>query len=298
MLSLVPYLMGFHVEDGVVVLVCSTGSVEVALRLDHWMFTDPMAVLNRVEGIIANVHDPKLFLVGYGPDRDLAEQSLALLETGFAPEDILDSIYTDGERWWSRTCAAPCCPPEGTPCDPATPAAASAVLAGSVALASRSELERQVEGPSLFDQAGMLAEVTSIHERVAPMSTRKRANRVRRLVSRGVEEQLDELELMELAVLVGTIDSRDTAWLMMSQEQASEHLALWQQVVANCLDADAVAPLCLMASAAWLRGNGALMGICLQRAETLDPDYSMLTLLAEIHQVGAPPSMWGRIIAA
>ena len=88
MLSLVPYLMGFHVEDGVVVLVCSTGSVEVALRLDHWMFTDPMAVLNRVEGIIANVHDPKLFLVGYGPDRDLAEQSLALLETGFAPEDL------------------------------------------------------------------------------------------------------------------------------------------------------------------------------------------------------------------
>lgn len=292
MLSLVPYLLGFHISEGGVVILCSGRNVELTMRFDPWMYDAPRLVQSRIEAVVERCDDPRLFLAYFGSERQEAEDALAIMESAVDPGLVLDSVRTDGQRWWSRLCTGQCCPPEGTPCDPASAAAASAVLAGSVALGSRRELERLVEGPSLVQQSTALATLVRLQDQLQLLAAPERPDRMRELVARGIGRTLGESDALEMALLATDIEARDAAWLDMGLATASAHLALWQQVVAATPDRWAVAPLCLMAAAAWLDGNGALMGCCLARAEALDPDYSMLDLLQQIHLQAAPPSMW------
>ena len=68
---------------------------------------------------------------------------------------LLDALLVDGERWWSLTCAAPCCPPEGTAYDlSGHPLSAEAVFAGMSALPDRDALGEMVQGPAAADTAG------------------------------------------------------------------------------------------------------------------------------------------------
>lgn len=292
LLSLVPYLLGFHVTEGGVAVLCSGRTVELTMRFDPWMYDAPRLVQARIDAVVTRAGDPRLFLVYYGSDRDEADRALAIMETAVEPELLLDSVRTDGLRWWSRLCTGECCPPEGTPCDPASAVAASAVLQGSVALSSRREVERLAEGPSLVEQSASLATLVDLSEQVQELTSVERVSAMRALVDRLLASTPTRDEALELALLCGDVEARDAAWLMMGQEAAAQHLALWQAVVSHTPDRWAMGPLCLMAAAAWLDGNGALMGCCLGRAELLDPDYSMLSLLQQIHLQAAPPSMW------
>ena len=295
LLSLVPYLLGFHADDSVVVLICDEGTVEVAVRFDHWMFDTPFMVQARLAHMANRFTAPRFFLASFGADHDKGEEVLAILEQVLDPDEVIDSVYTDGERWWSRVCDRECC--QGVPCDPATAVAVSAVLAGSSALASRQVLERSVEGPSLVDQSSLLGTYCEAQELVAAQPTPESCiERALELVVAGVgSADLGTPEACELAALVAEIPVRDEAWLEMGQASARQHVALWQRVVSVIPDGWAVPPLCLLAAAAWLDGNGALMGCAMARAEKLDPEYSMLDVLKDIHLAAAPPSMWSGI---
>ena len=301
LLSLVPHLFGFHVDDSVVVLICRGTTVEVSLRFDYWMFDAPVAVRARLLDLLDRFDDPKVFLVAYGHDREQADEALGILETCVEPDLVLDSVVTDGEYWWSRLCDGDCCPPEGNPCDTATPAVAAAIVAGSQPLASRMELEGLVEGPSLLAQSMLLGDLVGVRARVTRSSRARRKRRmlalVRAYLDRPEGAALDAADALELAVLATDIGARDTAWLEMGMATARQHQTLWQQVVASAPDDVAVPALCLMGVAAWLDGNGALLGMCIGRAERLDAGYSMLDVLKQIHGAAAPPTLWKQITA-
>lgn len=298
MLSLIPYLLSFHVDDGVVVLVCQDRTVEVGLRFDYWMFDSPALVQTRLAHTAARFDSPRFFLAAYGADRGVAEDALALLEQVLDLDEVIDSVYTDGQRWWSRLCQKECCPPEGTPCDPTSAAAVSAVLAGSTPVNSRAEIERTVEGPTLLAQSQLLAEFSAATERVEPLDMDERGERVLELVRTGLADGvLAAGAACELALLVSDIPPRDEAWLEMGLASAKEHAALWRQVVAIAPESLAVPPLCLLAAAAWLSGNGVLMGCAINRAADLDPFYSMLHVLQDIHLQAAPPSLWREMVS-
>ncbi|MGD7733913.1 DUF4192 domain-containing protein [Propionibacteriaceae bacterium G57] len=297
MLSLVPYMFGFHPWDSAVLLICTPKTVEVSLRFDYWMFDSPGMVHASVAAITARYERPRVFLATFGDDRDRGDEALAVLEQCFDAEDIIDSVHTDGQRWWSRACSAPCCPPEGNACDEATSVVAQAILAGSAAFASRAELERSVEGPSLSEQATMLGVYADAAGRVERLSDEDRVRRVAGILG----DHLDHAEVgvdvaCELAWLVQDVPPRDEAWLEMGMARAHEHVALWRQVVVRCPDRLAVAPLCLLAAAAWLNGNGALMACALARAESLDKDYSMLHLLQQVHREAVEPKLWAQVM--
>ena len=291
MLSLVPHLLGFHIDEGVVVVVCQQRAVEVTMRFDHEMFEHPLQVQSRLLHLSARFQTPRLFRVSPG-ERDQSDPALAILEQALEPEQVIDSVHTDGQHWWSRLCDQDCC--QRVACDDATAVAASAIMNGSNALSSRGELERLVHGPSLVTQSQMLGAYQHAREVVDEMDDPKdRGERVLQLIDEGLSNGwLSGQDACELALLVAEIAPRDEAWREMGLSSAREHVALWQQVVALVPDAWAVPPLCLLAAAAWLDGNGALMGCAVARAEHLDPDYSMLDLLQEIHVAAAPPSLW------
>lgn len=296
MLSLVPYLLGYHVDDDVVILLLSRHTVEVAMRMDYWMFDAPAMVNAQLTEMMGRYESAKVFFIAYSQDRDKAEEVLGKLETFVEPGQVVDSVRTDGVRWWSRLCVGDCCPAEGHPCDPSSPAVAAAVVAGSTALASRKDLMTLVEGPSLVDQGCLLADLVGVEERIARRTPRARVQRTKRLLADHLgEEDVDDAVCMELGLLAKGIPARDAAWLEMSRAGAKHHLRLWQQVVRVMPDRHAVPALCLMAAAAWLDGNGALMGCCLARVEGLDADYGMFQLLRRVHHSAAPPELWADI---
>ncbi|MGA4669633.1 DUF4192 domain-containing protein [Propionibacteriaceae bacterium Y1923] len=296
LLSLVPYLLGFHLDRGLVVLVCTGRSVELTMRFDLEMFSDnPVQVQARFCHLAARFEHPRFFLAAYSADRDEAESALAILEQVLELDEVIESVYTDGEHWWSRLCDKECC--QRVPCDTATAAVASAVLAGSSALGSRAELERSVQGPSLVVQSQLLGAYAEASDRAAELpDVLDRCDRVAELVTTGLEQAgLGEVEACELAKLVDQVGPRDEAWLLMQRPTARRHAALWHQVVGLVPDKWAVPPLCLLAAAAWLDGNGALMGCALDRAHQLNPDYSMLGLLEQMRVAAVHPSMWEQI---
>ncbi|MEV5708134.1 DUF4192 domain-containing protein [Actinoallomurus sp. NPDC052274] len=140
----IPYLVGFHPTDSVVVLCCGGADGAYAIRLD---LTASDALLDHVTELITRRRPADVILTGYGPgvrvtpvvervgDR-LARDGVRLREV----------LRVEDDRYWSYLCTDPaCCPPEGTFVDARGSAVAAAAIAGGlVALPDREELARMI----------------------------------------------------------------------------------------------------------------------------------------------------------
>ncbi len=213
------------------------------------------------------------------------------------PCPLIDALYADGRRWWSRGSAAGRAWTEGTPYDPrASGAAASAVLAGLPALASRAEVEALVAGPPAEDRSGLATLAARAIRDLDPIDRAGRQSlittTVTELLAVAGEGTADDDHCARLAVLAAEIGVRDVAWSMITTERAADHADLWCRVSRRTIDRYALGPLGLAGFAAWIGGQGALMNCCIDRAEAIDPGYSMIGLLAEVGQRGIPPSAW------
>ncbi|WP_203567156.1 DUF4192 domain-containing protein [Aestuariimicrobium ganziense] len=294
LLALLPYVVGFEIEESLVVVMLRDGRVAMTARLDHGSLVDVEAVRSRVDVVLAQHPDCSVVLAAFGDDLDVCHDSLALIETMVDPEVLVDSLLTDGRRWWSRLCNGDCCPAEGRPLDRATPAVVAAIAAGISPLPSRLVLTRMLEGPS----AQRLDELAPLHRR--EKSRRRGRNTKRRrvvdLVNRGTTTRLGDAELVELAHLVADVPVRDRAWLMIRPDNAEAHQVLWSQVLSVSPDELTMAPLCLAGMAGWIGGNGALLNCVLERCrevgEHLGTTYSMAELLRQISWTATPATVW------
>lgn len=309
-LSVVPYLLGFRPDTSLVLVVCRDREVVVAARVD----LDPACSVDgyaaQFERIAIRNDADSVILVCYESDHKVAVEYLDGLLAILDGLTIVDALISseldigtdaDGERvtehrWWSRLCADPdCCPPGGTAYDPdSSPIAAEAVVRGIPLLRSRAELARSVAGPAPErhdDLEALFGEVT------AELMGTEPGDRVR-LMRDFLDGFLPEPRFLEpgecalLAALVVDIRVRDEAWCAMSRASAAVHVDLWTQVVRHTIGPFEMAPLCLLGAAGWLAGNGALQVVCIQRAEQIDPNYSMLGLLNRINEAGTPPRLW------
>jgi len=219
---------------------------------------------------------------------------LDLLEPRVESSRLIDSVITNGERWWSRRCEV-CCTDEGMACDPASPAAVAAIVQGATALESRDQMLELIAGPPLVEQPALLARLIETSDLVSQLDPADRPRRMQHLVADVLGTRLHVDEAIELVALAAEVPARDAAWESMDLENAEHHLELWRQVLDHAPRSHAVPVLCLAASAAWLSGNGALMGCCLERGLGIDPDHSMLQLLAQVHQRSLAPTLWQRM---
>ncbi|MGH3389518.1 MAG: DUF4192 domain-containing protein [Actinomadura sp.] len=309
LVSAVPYLLGFHPEDSLVVIGSGGPHGTCALRIDlPPAGVAAEAIADRFAQMLRRNDFPHAMLVGYGsadrvtPLIDAARPALAECEV-----ELHDALRVTGGRFWSYLCSDPdCCPVEGTPFDVATSiVAAQATFAGQVALAGRAELARTVAPLGGIARESMREATGRAENRLFEVfRAESDAARVR---SRMAEEGLPFLrellartgrggrrpsddEIAWLGVVLGYLRVRDEAWVRIDLTRPEAHIAFWRDVLCRVEEQYAAAPACLLAYAAFAAGNGGLANVALERAFDADPDYSMARLLHGLISTGAPPS--------
>lgn len=299
LLGVLPYLLGYHPEESVVMAVVREKSIDVCVRID--LDAEPRPVVDRFVGIAEAHAADGVLLVAYSADPDRADRLLAPLIDGLdAGIGVIDALYADGRRWWSRTCRGSCCPTEGTPYEIDTSRlAAEAIYAGMSTLPTRSDIARQVDGPDPQTARRLepLAERIAVEVLSEPVPVRRRwlrdfIGKYVRQRSRGRQVELEDEDLLRLGCLAVDLLVRDQAWSMITRESAAIHVELWQQVVTRAVSMLAPPALCLLGMAAWINGEGTLQVCCLERAREIDPDYTMTDVLADLNDRAVPPWMW------
>jgi hypothetical protein len=295
LLGLVPYLLGFHPAESLVLLVIHDARVLLTARIDMVGFDAADQVVERFAELADRHQASGLVLFGYSETIEPTLELMAELVDGLSGLGLVDAFFVDGSRWWSLMCSTACCPAEGTVYDLSSHRmAAEAVFAGLTFASGRVDLERQVSGPPATDFP-LLAEVA---RQVAQETNRLDRQQRKQLVAAKVQQHLAEVqpptdaECARLALLVFDVEVRDVAWARMERSAADDHVALWSQVVARTIAPWECAPLCLLGMAAWISGNGALQNCCSDRVHRIDPTYSMAKVLDDISQTGLHPDYW------
>jgi hypothetical protein len=212
-------------------------------------------------------------------------------------------------RWWSYDCAGQCCAPgAGTPVPGGTsPLAAASALTGQVVEDGRAGLARRIAPVGFLAAAGMAqacAEVgNEVADRIALLgpdvvageswsAVRDAADRVRP----GSVGALPDRDVARVAWGLRDLEVRDRAMGLSLGASAAGAEVLWTEVtrrVPRPLDA---APATLLAVTAWVRGDGAMANVALDRALDSEPGQAMALLLRAALDACYPPAEVRRLI--
>lgn len=313
MLAAIPYVVGYHPDDCVVVLAMRGKELLFSARDD---FPDPDAswdsARHRGEGLVQIMRREgadAVMLVGFGAEDQVRPTVLAIRDVcEEAGLRVLELLRADGGRYWSYLCADPgCCPPEGSPYDLSTSAvAAEWTVAGRVALPDRDAYERQldpVEGPGRVRMR---------------QATVRAGDRLFELVTRPIDEQeldgeflkaaleilhdaaagpaagrpLEDDEVAWLTVLLASEPVRAAAWsqIGLAPELADVLRTLWLDVMRRAEPDLRAAPAAMFGYAAWRCGDTHLARVAIERALELEPDLAQAHELRRALAAGRAPA--------
>ncbi|WP_051469093.1 DUF4192 domain-containing protein [Actinomadura oligospora] len=302
-LAAVPYLLGFHPADSLVVLGFDGPENTCAVRVD--LPPDPSCVPRMAEQITMVVGRNgfrSALIVGYGPRAPVTVAASAVWEALAASGvRIIEAMRVAGDRWWSLTCLDKCCPPEGRAFDTSTTQlAATAAYAGHTALTDREELRRSVAAPKGNAQSAVRRATLQAEARVHRWAQEEPSSEA--LTVRMTKEAIELLEALRasenpptnadaalLSVLMTDLRVRDEIWVRLTQYTPRQDLELWSAVLRRTDPRHAAAPASLLAFLAYTTGEGGLANVALDRADEADPTYSMAALIRTIIALGVPP---------
>lgn len=316
-LAAVPYLIGFHPTDSLVVIGARPprDRVHVSFRYD---LLDPpedgyaQEIAEHATAVLVNQHVTVAIIVGYGPGAlvtPIAEEFRNRLDE--AGVTVREMLRVEDGRYWSYMCHDPgCCPADGVPFDvSASSVAAQMTLAGNVTLPDRAALERSVTPFGGLVRSSMAQATIRAENRAATavaqeaQSGRQRGGMLRPVIEDGLRAVSEAIgtyrgggrissddEIAWLTVTLADLRVRDDAWARMDPEYRESHQRLWTDVVRRAETRYAPAPACLLAFTAWQSGEGALANVALARALESDPGYTMAKLLMQAVDGGLPPS--------
>jgi hypothetical protein len=310
----IPYLLGFHPTESLVVVFLhgSRDRVGVTLRYE----------LPCIGAVGALAHEVAAHAAMHGPDRlvfliftdqprvaaglpewPLVSELLAAL--GQDAVVVADAFYVSGGRWWSYLCVDPhCCPPEGHALPAASAAselAAAAARAGLIALPDRAAVGRMLEPvdgraqenmeQALADAEGSFIGAVAAAGGVPAWRAAMQAKiwRVLERMPTDGDRLVTDAECAEILVALSDIPIRDACWLAAEQERRDTAMALWSRLVRRSVPPYDAAPLFLLGWAAWRRGDGVLARMAAERALVSDPDYRAASLLLDAMNSGVDP---------
>src|SRR4051812_15993824 len=302
-----PHLLGFRPEESVVVVGLggpSGGRVGLTVRADlpppqHAVplaaalargvaTDDPVAVL------VAVVTDADDEPDGSGgadlPHRDLVHALVVTLADAAVP--VRDVLLVRRGRWWSYDCPHACCAPgAGTPLPEGVSALeVASVVTGQVLAQNRAALEARLVHLDRIDHDTVRAACAAAAGTRAARAEVSGWDTVERdawaAVEHAVRVRRDEpaappLEPAELAGILWALHRsafRDRA-LGLALGDAAAAETLWTECARRAPFVLAAAPSTLLAVSAWLRGDGALASVALERALDSDEDYRLAQLL-------------------
>ncbi|QQQ77945.1 DUF4192 domain-containing protein [Saccharothrix sp. 6-C] len=305
LIAAVPHLLGFHPSDSVVVLVVSDDDVAMTLRVDLPPAGVPHRVTDRLTAPLARCRgdDAVVVVIGGGssdPPEDLPHDALVdELEDALHEADVplLLAVWTrataKGERWFDYHDVGT----SGVVPDPSSTALAAASAAeGHVtygsreamsavlvpdppdALSRRSTLLNRLaaDDPAPDDETVPRRDRDLIHAEVLRAATRKRP--------------LTDEEVADLAHALSNPLTRDSALAYCVGEHASGAEALWTELTRASPVPERAEPATLLAFSAYVRGNGTLALLALDRAEEANPNHRLTELLRAALAGGLPPT--------
>jgi len=312
MVGLIPHLCGFVPTESLVVVSLRGPRKQVGLTirldLDAWSGLDAVAAdvaarmsLDKARETLLVVHTEQ---PGELPREDLV-QALddALAERGIA---VQDALLVRSGRWHSYRCRNPrCCPAEGTPIDGAPPSAALTLVAatgaleGRVVQRDRAGLQSTLAPPEFLAAHVALQRLEQSRARweqsvasQGPAVTRAVALASWRIAINGRKGSRAERDLdsaAELAVALLDISVRDEV-LSWAADDADELLAVLYGLAATTV-APYDVPVCtLLAVTSWVRGDGAVANVALDRALAGEPSYNLALLVRTALDGQVPPA--------
>jgi hypothetical protein len=299
-LAIVPYLLGFHPAMSLVILAFDDQTLVSGIRHDLPHTDDEAADIVALSlKILTREEIRQVALIGYGP-AIVVTPMLDRMREAVAPTGIqlLPLLRCESDRYWSYPDEGP---PEGTPYDVTTSAAAAAtVAAGMAAFPDRQAFAtclQPVDGP---DRDAARAATSSARERAASLLAAAVTPRywyeegLRAVHSAFAHQQAGELltqeEVAWLGVLLTSILVRDVAVTMTRAYPTSDHIALWSEMIRRAEPGYVAAPATLLAIAAYGSGAGTLARIAVDRALADKRDYTMARLVDCALSNGVPPS--------
>lgn len=301
LLAAIPFLIGYHPENSLVLVALSDDQVGMAIRVDFPSDIAPEGY-DLLASHLARENAEAAFIVGYvsesHQDSDLVmvNISAALLRANI---EIKESLIVIGNRYRSMMCDdIECCPPEGTeiPELDTSRIAAEHVIAGHpMPFASVDGLVQSIAAlPSSYDNDWQDEVhqywISSDTEEVIDLQ-RDGATAVIDLAGeyregRGSEDR----ELLARVIgRMSDIQVRDFSLGSHTEETADFYWAMWRDLL-RIAPRGFVAPIAsLFAAMAYERGEGALAHKALDRALADDDQYSLALLLRRVFTAGWPP---------
>lgn len=282
LLAVVPYLIGYHPDDGVVLIGLRDGFVHLALCAG-----DPAVTAMLCRGHGANA----AFVIGYGadvPDAATLADELRLLGVPV----IAELRVHQGTYWPAREPLRRLALP--------TSSAATATFHGLRALPSRAAMVAELAAVTGAERAAMTAATRRAEARMEELDGREPSDdRFVRLVRRAGAAAVRAAERRHRAG--GRISDDAAAWLTVLlvspavfayawQRLTDDQQSLWTDLVRRSEEHFVCAPACLLGFLAWRGGQGALARVALDRAMAADPDHEMAALLSDVMYRAEPPA--------
>ena len=306
LLAVVPYLLGFHPADSVVLLALRRREVIFQVRADLPPPAEVPDVSGQLAELVRRQDATSAVVLGYGTGASATPVVLGVrtaVEAVGVP--VLDALRVADGRYWSYLCTEPsCCPPEGRPYDVSgSPAATEAVVAGYVALPSRAVLARRLDPVDGAARLALAEAASRADQRLLGLIERHPADPAGAVLRAGRDAvddavlrqrsglRLDDDRVAWLSVVLVHLPVRDHAWESVGGDLGT-HVSLWTEVLRRSPPELTVAPATLLSFAAWRAGEGALASIALSRALAADPEYEMARLMAQALAGGLSPAEW------
>jgi hypothetical protein len=251
------------------------------------------------EGADAGDGDPDL------PHRPVVRELTVALFRARIP--VRDALLVRGGRWWSYDCPAACCRPgNGTPVPEGTSELAVATVAAGVVVAdSREALAARIAPRDASAGRAMAAVARRVAADAAARAGSVGCDTVAEeswaAVHAGLSHCRAGTRLSDAAVARILWGLRDTAVrdralrLALDGDAAVE--SLWTECIRRAPRRYVPAPATLLAVGAWLRGDGAMAGVALDRALSADRGYRLARLLGQALAACLPPDELRALIA-
>jgi hypothetical protein len=308
LLAAIPFLIGYHPENSLVLVALKDDSVGMAMRVD--MPTDiALESYDLLASHFQREAADAALIVAYvdsetDPEPVLINTSAALLRAGISIKESL--IVSDG-RYRSMLCHdSECCPPLGSPIPEidSSRIAAEHVIAGHpMPFANVSGLVQSIAALPSAMQESWQSEVRAFwiesdSENLLDLQ-RDGATAVIDLAGeyaqgRGAEDR----ELVARVIgRISDIQVRDYALGSHNDETADAYWQMWRELLLIA-PRGFVAPIAsIFAALAYERGEGALAHKALDRALADDERYSLALLLRRVFTAGWPPQSFSAMRA-
>lgn len=290
----VPYLLGFHPKESVVLIWVRAGSIVLTQRFD----IGDLAPTSLLQSAADRVAATDVFICVFRddqPDEEFLQGVKALAGTF---DSVIDALVVFGDRWTSALCSERCCSVNGRIIDPQVgdEIAVEFIAQGVNVLPSRQDLLEEI---SLDDVCVLMAPEFEGE----PISTQDEVkDYVARIVQcwRQIPEPFDGHTLPD-QVLLHVHAFRSTAvrddLLCLLAELPTSNLrpisAMLSGVLRATPDGPAAADIAsTLAIVHWLIGDGARAWVSLDRALAIEADHSLANLVSRALTVGLPPSTW------